>query len=975
MYFPLFTVPRLREAVGKIHFDKAIGHDVLSDPDNAGSLRMLVEHWDGLLRALLLAGYRPAQAFVEYKPATATHRLVLDLGTLGYGVSTKFDNDGLDAARDTAPAMLIGLAIDPLWLFGEAGGAPLALLPETGSTPSSGAIAVDRLIEIDGMFPVLTATSRGWLGFTYDDKSIIDAIDSIDEHALKAAAVLADAVRDAWTRDPAPLGPPCGLAWAFDERNWLFPARAENWPDPDAGRLRTALAIVCDDLRPAGSDAPDDVIEPFLTSQVVRVHDPHTFDEAASFGHEIRTRSGSADAAAAVDAYRARAEGLSPVETKAVDEVSTHLDDRFTFTDALLAMIEHGAVGIAHRLLPGLPSTALGHQPNVSIPEWTTPQLTGQWDAIVGTDTVILNQAGTRIAGFWQRRVGIHLDRYILDGRQTAGTRSGGPLSFSASCWRQTSLLPWANLDGELGPPLDVGQISVSQSQGQVPQLTLQVDIDGQGPKVYAFQFSELGAAAHATEASMVGLADATKQRIRTLRDAPLHRAELFVPEFMAETAASYVARWLDEKPGWIDLTKMLDQFKGDLEGHIGAFTAKQDLMRTVQEWVRTALTHRTGVAGTLTSCRDLLGLMFRMTFQVPSSVWLQQVYGMIVEAQSGAFLYQWRLTGVTMKGGAVLIGLAGGSGTFELRRVDAQGNQIGATISRTIDLRTGGFSVNPAEEIELSPQSYEGPGDFQNWSAFAPTNRDITAHLDGAPFTFSTGGASFLGFELPGSVDVQLEPTDKLTPLIGQSVPRSVDFPLVGEIPDDATMKDVYDRFEGIKGLIDEVKGIGSDLKKGKLPLPSIESSVTEGWLRDANGSSFVPNPGPVPVEAYQDARGPWLRFATNQYELTPEFRDGLRDALLWNLPRLTRLGQVTLNGYASRVGPEDYNLRLSRDRAMSALTALYDILGPQFAVPCGDVRVHAFGESQSHGEPESDDPADRRVELVIAGYVLMQS
>lgn len=78
---------------------------------------------------------------------------MFDLGTLGYGVSTDLPADGLDAARETAPAMPIGLVVDPLWLFGEPGGAPLALPTEAGPSPASGAIAVDRLAAIDGVFP------------------------------------------------------------------------------------------------------------------------------------------------------------------------------------------------------------------------------------------------------------------------------------------------------------------------------------------------------------------------------------------------------------------------------------------------------------------------------------------------------------------------------------------------------------------------------------------------------------------------------------------------------------------------------------------------------------------------------------------------------------------------------------------------------------------------------------------------------
>ena len=876
MYFPLFTVPRLREAVGNVYPDKAVGRPVLSGPDDGDSLQMLFEHWNGLLRALVLAGYRPVQAFVEYRPPSPTNRLVLDLGKLGYGVSTLFPPDDLDAARDTAPAMLIGLAVDPLWLFGEPGGAPLALLPEMGPTPSSGSIAVDRLAAIDGVFPALSATDRGWLGFTYDGQGIRKMIGEINDHALAVATVLADAVSAAWAFDPAPLGPPCGLGWAFDERNWLFPARADNWPDPDARRLKEALRVVCDELRPADAYAPDFVIEPFIASQVVRRAEPFTFAESGSFGHELRTRSGPDVVEAASDAYRERVEGLWPAETRLVEEVSGKLGDHYTFTDAVLTMVEHGALGIAHRLLPGLPSTAIGNQPNVSIPEWTTPQLTGRWDAVVGTDTLILNQAGTRIAGFWQRRVANRLDRYIVDGRQSGGTRTGGPLSFSASCWHQTALLPWANLEAELGPPLNVGQITVSQVAGEVPQLTLSVDIkDGKGATAHEFQFSELEAAAHATEASMVGLSDASKQRIRTLRDAPLHRAEIYVPEFLAKTAATYVERWLDEQPNWVDLTKLLDEFKSDVEHEVGAFTAKKDLMHSAQEWVRRALTHRRASEANQASCRDLLGLMFRMTFRVASSVWLQQVYGMVVQVQSGQFLYQWRLTGVTMTGGAWVVAGAKGSGTFELRRVDTHGTQIGSTVSRPIDLTTGGFLVEIDAE-EVVPQAYSGLRAFEDWSAFAPTNRDITQHLDGAPVTFSTGGASFLAWEFPGAVDIELAPTDGLQPLIGQSVPPELNFTLDDPLPDDATMNDVYDRFKAIKGFFESLKGIADNIKKGKLPTPTIETSVTEGWIRDPNGPAAVPAPAPVPVERYQDTRAPWTRFATNQYDLTPQFRTG---------------------------------------------------------------------------------------------------
>lgn len=49
------------------------------------------------------------------------------------------------------------------------------------------------------------------------------------------------------------------------------------------------------------------------------------------------------------------------------------VDDRFTWTDADMLMVEHGAIGVAHNRLPGVPSTSLSGMPLPSTPEWTDP--------------------------------------------------------------------------------------------------------------------------------------------------------------------------------------------------------------------------------------------------------------------------------------------------------------------------------------------------------------------------------------------------------------------------------------------------------------------------------------------------------------------------------------------------------------------------------------------------------------------------
>jgi outer membrane protein OmpA-like peptidoglycan-associated protein len=95
----------------------------------------------------------------------------------------------------------------------------------------------------------------------------------------------------------------------------------------------------------------------------------------------------------------------------------------------------------------------------------------------------------------------------------------------------------------------------------------------------------------------------------------------------------------------------------------------------------------------------------------------------------------------------------------------------------------------------------------------------------------------------------------------------------------------------------------------------------------------------------------------------------------LLQNLPLFTGLGEIVIEGNASHLGPDDYNVRLSRDRAVSVLTAMYDILGPQLAVAFGDMRVRGLGSTNATGEPESDNALDRRVDVIIRGLVRMRS
>jgi hypothetical protein len=339
----------------------------------------------------------------------------------------------------------------------------------------------------------------------------------------------------------------------------------------------------------------------------------------------------------------------------------------------------------------------------------------------------------------------------------------------------------------------------------------------------------------------------------------------------------------------------------------------------------------------------------------------------------------------VTMYGRSWVIAGAAGNGKLEIRRVlrfDAEGepDQFGPVVSRTLDLTTGGFSVDldDLERLdELMPAEYGGPGAFEDWSDFHPTNRDITGpgYLDGASFVLSTGSFAFLIGEMAGGVDVELQPADGLPPLIGVTVPPALEIPLLGEIDQDTVLADVYERLTDLHGIIEEVKAIpGQFRNEGKIPLPAIESTLTEGWVRGIDGTPGRPDTDPVPVDDYRNATTGFPRFGTREYDVTPQFRDVIRDVLLWSLPRLTGLGQLTVRGHASRLGREGYNLELSRDRAMSVLTVVYDVLGPQLAVASGDVRIEGLGEREAKG-PDPDAATDRRVDIVIGGLTQMRS
>jgi len=662
------------------------------------------------------------------------------------------------------------------------------------------------------------------------------------------------------------------------------------------------------------------------------------------------------------------------------------IDRKFTWVDAVLTMIEHGAVAVGHRLLPSHPETSLG--PNAvfaSTPEWTTPQLTGQWDATASRDTIILNQAGNAINGHWQQRVGSSLRHYVIDGMKISGDRQGGPLTYAVKIWDQPDVEQQHNVDDELGPLRDGdANIEVSQPSSGIATLTLVAAVGG-SETARTFTRSPLGGQAHHTAWTLNGLPEVVRERFLQLRDAPLHYAEIVFVERLIARAVEYVERFINEAPSTVALEAMMTDFRHALEddmrtapgtNNFDRFTDNDELMVRARFYVTATLLEVRPAGGD--SHLTLLKAMFRATFR--TTLWLQEIYGLpILEVPDGAyFRYRWKFHDINMIGGAYVVGAAVGTGAFELQRVDARGQAIGPLISRTIDLKTieGGMVYGPIF----------GPDDIDDWKFFDPTYRDITPHLDGAEFSMLSMGASWLAAKSSSSIEVLLGPTDGLPPVTGRIDAALLEPDFLDPSADPTDPADIHgqtakakDMVESANELSEELndKGLKGGMKWGtRLLKPDVSGSTTFGWLRSAAGAPRKPPEVSIDAGDYVDSDSDtWARFDTNRYDIADDFRDRIRQCLLWNLTLFSTIGELVVTGHASQDGPDDYNFRLSRDRAVAVLTAVYDILGPQLAIPLGDVRIVGKGSTEATGEPESDEAYDRRVDFSIAGSVRLRS
>jgi outer membrane protein OmpA-like peptidoglycan-associated protein len=103
---------------------------------------------------------------------------------------------------------------------------------------------------------------------------------------------------------------------------------------------------------------------------------------------------------------------------------------------------------------------------------------------------------------------------------------------------------------------------------------------------------------------------------------------------------------------------------------------------------------------------------------------------------------------------------------------------------------------------------------------------------------------------------------------------------------------------------------------------------------------------------------------FDFNKYTLKPGAREKLAkvSGILLAYPGL----KIQVEGHTDSIGSDEYNMRLSRDRA----NAVRDYLVAQ-AVPSGNITAAGFGESQpvAGNDNAAGRQQNRRVELVVSG------
>ena len=987
-----FTVPRLL----------GFGHRRnVWPPDHphASDLDDLVSSWSGLLRGCVLMGHRVVEITLEQAPVTASQRTLLDVPALvAYDAvlpPTGGVDDGLDGVRAMAPTVLATIRLEPLHLFGDRGGPPLALdLP------------VDDLASLPDVHVHLSAEGVAWIGVTSDSSGWGAAMGDLADKGPEISEAFVPVLVQSWHRAPTPAGPPAGLSWVLRASSWSFPPATADTPSRSARLLDSGLGL----LETTLSSATD--IETFVREQIVTGQDPTFWDRQGSFSRVSRQLTGYLPGGV-IEAYRDRVGLLTQVEPDEVRATAQVLADRFMWVDAVLVMAQHGAIGVIQQVVGGHPETA--DAPDTVFwrdREWTATALTGQWDVDsvppgrLPTDTLLLNQAGSLISGYWQHRIlsgdqGL-LQRYVLLGQMTSGSALDGQVTYEVTLWQQPEGAVWLTDTPSLGETCGTATLTVDAgalSRGSA-QLLLDATVTcvHQVSGEYRFIPSPEMSGAHHTEFTLSGLSEAGKAQARAVRDAPLHYVEADIVDTLADVVVDYVVDFLENAYDAGDVAPLVaafDEAVGDVSG-MTALAAFDELLPALRRRIQATLEQLRppGAASYWT----VLESMLRLTPTLSAD--LQRIFGIQVY-DGNVYYYQWKITNIDAAGGGLGVVRSVGTGTFHIRRVEVveQNGEtttvpVGPEVTKPVDLAVTDvgsvLDIPTTEDVKEWRRTTKatdlatfGPDDMESWNHLGPSGYDVIPVLDGATLSTMGFGGSWLVLESSGTAEVWLAPPGDRPTVTGRIDP-SFSGPTLPAIDADTTdLNEIKEKAGKWKDLIETGKEVREKygakgvkgLKKVKKLRPELKMTTMSVWFPDASGASTMPDTAPVDAGSYADEGGAtW--FDTGSYELDGPSRGLLRWFCLLNLPLLTGLNEMIIEGNASpRATTEEFNISLSRDRAMSVLTAIADILGPQLATPPGSLLIRGLGSSRSANEPDSNVEWDRRVDVHLLGQIRLRS
>ena len=972
----LFLIPSLRRAIGAVpppSLDLLFSNGTWPTGITADSLDNFLLEWSGVVRGLMLAGYDVSHVRVEVEPINQSELHELDLNTLRLGGFPPVSDD-LDALRASGPDLLISWVVIPRQLY-RAAGPPLAL-------DLSGALS-----QVPAVTRTFTDTEVGHLAVPVTGHATLaDAKWTLRTVALDIGAALAATLAPAFASTPD-WQAASGLMWALDPRQWRFPPDGRAHSEPPAvshshggQAVRDALVGPWTALEQGALDPQQLLIDQFFNEQVTRHNDPTTWHPAGRVRKVIRELQGSGSGADALQnaAYQRslETEEFLTAAAAALIEVLPGLG----YVDAMLALIERGLVD---------PFWNVELRENGLVaPEWTDPALTGQWDeesdpssSRLATNTILLNQAGDRLEGYWQAPYttgttgspesgGREYERWTLSADRDS---SASGLAFDLKWWDQPGHAVEPHDRDALGAPDGTGTMVFTDVGGGLVALDVSYD-DGSGG-VATQRFVQANSDPHHTTRTLEMFPPSLADRYRTTRDAPLHVEHLPPVDAAIDVILQYLHEWEDAH--WDGSFQRAQNLDTDLAAALPDLWWEyqgwqySDQLATVQDELRWRLSRRPDPASA-TYWEALVSFMHRVGHPVSR---LQALTGIHVPTGSANLhRWQWRLQEVYGLGFDRVVGAQLSSAAIQFRKVDAQGRETGVQYEYPAILLRGslGFSFGVGFGEKSTP-----------WAPFYAVTDDWTEDdFRGASISMIWFEASFTVLELSSAGNVWVESSQHGKRLEGildakWSDPITDPWGLMPEHPEN--LKEVEDKLEKLKQFRDVATKFVKQgahrawnaIKEGKLI--QAKGNYLYGWIdRDQ-----PPDPEDLAVldpTAHMTGFSGAL-FESGDAELTDDYREVVRRLLCAYLPILrSSAGELTLIGTASNLGTEEDNIELSRQRAITVLQAIRDILGPQLTLPPGAIGLYPLGETLANGDPHSDLPGDRRVDVLLGGRVALR-